>query len=336
MKEHTSTKTKIGRITPFKADIDQVLIPTTTYESFGTNKEDGYSEYFCDQDCEIAQEDMLEWLNIPDLSRLEREWNIKLSNNLRFHAHSHCQISRNITGAIAYTIKGETIFLTSKDILLVNPNIPHTWVAKAHTVCNHIVYYPQMLDFNNYCVRFLPYANMIYSSHFPFILISEGNKCYEELQSILEDIVRFSAHHDSGFDILIHNRVIDFSITLAMIMLDNGTLKKIDRDAVIIQRAIEFINFHYKENISVQQVADFVGMNQDYFSHYFKDKFGISCKRLINMKRIELAASLLMGSDTDIIDIVHECGFSSVSTFYNVFSNCYDISPAKYRKFFLK
>lgn len=51
----------------------------------------------------------------------------------------------------------------------------------------------------------------------------------------------------------------------------------------------------------------------------------------INHKRLNYAANLLAHSDKEIIDIIYEIGFNSVSNFYHLFKNQYGITPLKYR-----
>lgn len=63
----------------------------------------------------------------------------------------------------------------------------------------------------------------------------------------------------------------------------------------------------------------------------FRKYLNMSPMTLINAKRLNYAANLLQHSDKEIIDIAYESGFQSVSHFYHLFKEEYQLSPLKYK-----
>lgn len=223
--------------------------------------------------------------------------------------------------------------MSKDDILCINLSVPHTWYSQAHTKCLHLGYYPNSLNMNSFCARFTPYTNLLYSQYHPYLLITPDAPLHPIIFQILCEIENLNSQQLPGYDALIHNRIVDASIYLASFCAStNGALSVNDIGTETIQKAIQFINKHYREPINVNSVSQYVGMNSNYFSHYFKAEMGLSCKKYINLKRIEYATALLSMPDCDIMQVAFDAGFSSLSAFYKCFSDNYHIPPAKYRQ----
>ena len=76
------------------------------------------------------------------------------------------------------------------------------------------------------------------------------------------------------------------------------------------------------------------GKSREYISRLFKRATGSTFADYLNTRRIEHAASLLLHSKSDIIEISLECGFENLSTFYHLFKQKKGISPKLYRETF--
>jgi AraC-like DNA-binding protein len=80
------------------------------------------------------------------------------------------------------------------------------------------------------------------------------------------------------------------------------------------------------------RVAEEVGLNPSYAMRLFRDVGGITIGACLMQQRIALAQRLLCTTDAKTLDIAFDCGFSSVSSFYEMFSRTCGQSPGKYRR----
>ncbi len=99
-----------------------------------------------------------------------------------------------------------------------------------------------------------------------------------------------------------------------------------------IHRAIEYMSMHYANQITLGEVAAFVGYSQAYFSRVFKEEAGKSFKEYLNMIRIDRSKSILMTSGLSIADISSMVGFNDQSYFCKTFNKLTGVTPDKYRK----
>jgi len=100
-----------------------------------------------------------------------------------------------------------------------------------------------------------------------------------------------------------------------------------------ISKAIRYIHQHYTENISLQAVADHVGLSVSYLSNLFKRELQISFVDYLNRYRIDRAKELLTDTNMKSYDIAVEVGFSPEYTYFSkVFKKVTGVNPNEYRR----
>ncbi|MBR5985352.1 MAG: helix-turn-helix domain-containing protein [Clostridia bacterium] len=98
-----------------------------------------------------------------------------------------------------------------------------------------------------------------------------------------------------------------------------------------INRAVKYVRMHTNSNLSVQEVAEAVGLSRSHLSHKFKSIMGFDINSFIMRCKLEEARSLLMYSEQSIIEISNYLCFSSQSYFTNVFHKKYGLTPKEFR-----
>ena len=81
----------------------------------------------------------------------------------------------------------------------------------------------------------------------------------------------------------------------------------------------------------IKALSRLSGKSASTISHALKTYYNITPSKFVNDKRLQNAASLLLSSDAEIVDIAYECGFGSLSYFYKQFNDTYGQSPLQYR-----
>lgn len=87
----------------------------------------------------------------------------------------------------------------------------------------------------------------------------------------------------------------------------------------------------YGQDISVTKAAAFCGFSESHFMRLFKELMGTSFTAYLINYRLELAASQIVETDLNIIEIAANCGFHNHSYFTRSFTKKYGITPIKYR-----
>jgi AraC family transcriptional regulator len=99
-----------------------------------------------------------------------------------------------------------------------------------------------------------------------------------------------------------------------------------------LKQATEYIQAHLGENLSLNEVANELGMSQYYFCRLFKQSTGVSPHQYLIRQRVEQAKRLLKNPEHNITWIALECGFANQSHFAKCFRQHTGMNPNQFRK----
>lgn len=100
--------------------------------------------------------------------------------------------------------------------------------------------------------------------------------------------------------------------------------------------AIQYVHDHFKESLSLQSVAQVVGLNPAYFSYLFHKQTGFKFKEYLTETRINYAKKLIRNNGEMITFACYESGFNSYSSFSRSFIDIVGISPSEYAEKYKK
>lgn len=101
---------------------------------------------------------------------------------------------------------------------------------------------------------------------------------------------------------------------------------------ILIKKAIKYIEKNYNKCITLEDVAEYVHLNPQYFSRYFKKMMNINFIDYLSKLRINLSKKLLAKTDLSINSISLKVGYIDSSYFCKVFKKIEGISPYNFRK----
>lgn len=96
-------------------------------------------------------------------------------------------------------------------------------------------------------------------------------------------------------------------------------------------KMIRFIAHNAFEPISVQDVAAAADISSNYAIILFRKMLGVTVKAYILDLRIHHAKMMLAETNEKILNVALDCGFVSLSSFYEAFGNATNMSPAAFR-----
>lgn len=102
-----------------------------------------------------------------------------------------------------------------------------------------------------------------------------------------------------------------------------------------LEHAIQFIQFNYKRNIQVNDIANYIGITRSYLFSIFKKNLNTSPKEYLLHYRMNKAMTLLKTTSFPISDISEYVGYENPLTFSKMFRNIVGVSPSHYRRKFL-
>lgn len=98
-----------------------------------------------------------------------------------------------------------------------------------------------------------------------------------------------------------------------------------------IDRAYRYLYAHFRENLSLDEVAAYAGLNPSALCRSFKKSSGCTVWQFCSRLRIEYACNLLFTTHLDIAQIAYLSGYNSYPHFCAQFKNATKMSPTEYR-----
>ncbi|WP_028549551.1 response regulator [Paenibacillus sp. UNC451MF] len=99
-----------------------------------------------------------------------------------------------------------------------------------------------------------------------------------------------------------------------------------------IQKSIAYIKANLDQNLSLQQVAQFVHLNPNHFSEVFKREAGMNYIEFVTQERMRQAAEWLQGSQAKISEIANRVGYEDIKYFGQQFKKYSGHTPTDYRQ----
>ena len=118
------------------------------------------------------------------------------------------------------------------------------------------------------------------------------------------------------------------SYTVANMSFDG---QKYHQDNQILT-AQQYLERHYQQSLSIQSIAQDIGMSPRNFSRRFKQATGDSPTEYLQRVRIEVAKELLISGSLSISQITEKSGFSDASYFSRTFQRYTQMKPNQYRQ----
>lgn len=98
------------------------------------------------------------------------------------------------------------------------------------------------------------------------------------------------------------------------------------------ERARWYMDGHYATPITVQDVADFVGLSRSQLFRVFMSCEGVSPKQVLTALRLRHACRLLTDTDMSVDEIARQAGLASAQRLGVLFREKLDATPGEYRK----
>ena len=97
-------------------------------------------------------------------------------------------------------------------------------------------------------------------------------------------------------------------------------------------RAVDYIFTHYARELTLEEVAAYMGMKPTYFSRVFKQATGRCFIEFVNRLRISKSCELLTDGEKAVTDVCFESGFNNISNFNRRFQQLKGMTPSHYRR----
>ena len=113
-------------------------------------------------------------------------------------------------------------------------------------------------------------------------------------------------------------------------LVGTGTLPP--ETSALAKRTISYLHQNYTRPLARWEIAESIGVNEDYLSRVFKRELGITPWDYLNRYRVYRAKALLVSTHESVGEVARKAGFSDAAYFSRVFRQVTGVSPSVYRE----
>lgn len=160
---------------------------------------------------------------------------------------------------------------------------------------------------------------------------------YDDVYSFLMQIRDEYFNKEPFYELTIFSLLLDMLVTIGRNHLSNMEVSsntRIYKQQEYVNKfnsVMEYIDEHYMEDFTLDDIASAVGFSKYHFSRLFKQYTGFTFCAYICHRRVKIAEKLLEQPELSITEVAMKSGFPSISTFNRVFRQQKNCSPTEYR-----
>lgn len=236
------------------------------------------------------------------------------------HTHNHMELFYIVGGKGQFLIQDQLYPVNANNLVVINPNIPHTEVSLNAQPLEYIVLGIDGVELA---------GNEISSAEFSILDQFESAEISGCLRNILREMELKSTGYEDVCQAYMEILIIRLMRSITLAVPTEPQIVTKNQQCAVVKR---YIDQHFKEALTLEQLAEEAHMNKFYLSHAFKKEYGVSPINYLISCRIEESKYLLAETDLSLSRISQLLGFSSLSYFSQVFHRTQGISPMEFRQ----
>ncbi|MCQ2536902.1 MAG: AraC family transcriptional regulator [Lachnospiraceae bacterium] len=263
-----------------------------------------------------------------------RVWYNNVTTNYPLHWHKSLEIIMPLTNYYCVEANDKQYNVKAGEILFVTPGTLHSCTAPDSGTRFVFMFNLTELENLNGFARIQPmFAE-------PFLITRvEYPNIYDDIYRVLlkiKDEYFLQSKHEL-YELTIHSLILEM-----LTLLGYDWLKKEDgiqnvtpvnkKYTQLFNNLLQYIETHYAEDLSLDNMAEKMGFSKFHFSRLFKDYTGYTFCDYVNFRRIKAAETMLENPQISITEVAITTGFTSIPTFNRLFKKYKGCTPTAFRE----
>ena len=255
---------------------------------------------------------------------------VTMDHNSPPHWHRAMELQYILNGSATVKMNGKKYKIRPLDFIVIDSTQVHDVVyamPQSMGITIHIS--------KNFMRRYIPDIELMKFTCNMETLTEKQQEPYLKLCEYMKDLTVLYFKQPPSYELKSHALVLNILATLvdyfSTSMSETMTVSGYHKLARM-EQIYQYVEQNHADEITLQDGADELGLNKEYFCRMFKANMGISFISYVNQVRIDHIYQDLIHTDDSILEITERHGFFNQKLFYQMFKKRYDCTPVKLRK----
>lgn len=246
-----------------------------------------------------------------------------------------------LRGEISLTAEGVKNCLREKDVILINPDTLYTVSGTKSSQLLFLKLKPAYFE-----DAYEGFGRMKFRLNATDSGQKQKSSC-EEISRLLLRLLQVMSRRSAGYHLMGELIVLEIVAILIQSFSELGqsyafpaststSASVTTQEEERIQSIVQYIFTHYREKISLADLAEYLNLNPQYISRYVSKHMGSSLSTFITSVRLQESMKQLEDLDNKITYVALESGFPNLKSYFKAFREAYHMTPAKYRSHIAK
>lgn len=245
------------------------------------------------------------------------------------HWHHHIEILHIIEGAMEVVTNEATYTLLANDTFVINAGAVH--LTRIHHKTSFILLQIPY-ELLQHAIKDLD--DILFDAYYSYTQLS-SDASYLKMMTSLQELLNIYQEKVIGYPFLFNSTLHQFLYELYTHHSIRQTLVPIPSNSKQwdhLKKAVNYINHHYNEPISLKDIATHLALNPEYFCRIFKKHMGFTFLEYLNQIRLTYIYDDLLQTGDTIMQIQERHGFTNYKVFNRMFKESYGYTPSEARK----
>ena len=270
-----------------------------------------------------------EIINAPVDTNVKFRTSTDPGSYIPMHWHRAVEIIYMQEGSLDVTIESESFTIQKGDCIVINGNVLHSTKC---TSPNTAILLQIPLDFME---KYIPDLGQLIFL-FDFHTKDQRQQTKQAMfKTILEQLQIINDVRPDGyllrFNSLIFELLFQLYHNFAVKILQNNTSQE-KKDMDRLEPVLDYISEHYREAISLNEIAEVACLQTGYFCRFFRKKMGITFLEYQNEYRLSFIYRDLITTRDPVHVILERHGFTNYKLFRRMFLDHFGNTPTQIRK----
>lgn len=251
-----------------------------------------------------------------------------------WHWHPEIELTLILSGEIEYHVDDMTYVLTAGDGIFCNSNALHSGHMRNDQDCTYlsVTFHPRFLyGYENSILHTKYVANIVKNESRTSLALTDSVAWQSEILDALKDIYKIYQAPTSDYEIRLHMILMQIWYKLYLnFSTEPSNARKSKLHLERLRNIISFIEQHYHQEISLEDVAKSANICKSECCRFFKKHMGMTIFDYVLYTRIQNSLTLLTNADS-ITEVASQVGFSSPSYYSQIFKRYMKCTPMEYK-----